>query len=91
MSNRRQFVEEREIHWPQIYDADHAAGKQIARLYGVNAIPQMILVGRDGKIIGTRLHGSALDTAAAGAVKQDPPENEDDAPTSAAPRQNEEK
>ena len=74
----RQFVEQREIRWPQIYDADREADKQIARRYGVNAIPQMILVGRDGKIIDTRLRGSALETAVASAVQQEPPRNKDD-------------
>jgi len=74
----RQFVDKREIRWPQIYDADRASDKQIARLYGVNAIPQMILVGRDGKIIDTRLRGPALEKAVASAVTGEPPENKGD-------------
>ena len=72
----RQFVDKRQIPWPQIYDKDRAAEKQIASLYGVNAIPQMILIGRDGKIIDTRLRGDALERAVASAVKRRPEQDD---------------
>ena len=57
--------------WPQYFDGKHWENK-LARQYLVMSLPFNVLVGRDGKIIGTQLSGTALDaaiTAALGANK----------------------
>ena len=53
--------------WPQIFDGQ-GWGNQLAVKYGVESIPFTILVGADGKIIGTDLRGEALATAVENAL-----------------------
>ncbi len=53
--------------WPQYYDGQGWNNK-LAKKYGVKAIPCTILIGKDGKIIGTYLHGGKLKTAVADAL-----------------------
>jgi thiol-disulfide isomerase/thioredoxin len=48
--------------WPQYFDGQGWQNKLAAK-YGVESIPFTILVGPDGKIIGTDLRGEALGTA----------------------------
>jgi len=48
--------------WPQFFDG-HGWSNELAVKYGVEAIPFTILVGPDGKIIGTNLRGEALGEA----------------------------
>ena len=45
--------------WPQFFDGQGWSNKLAAK-YGVESIPFTILVGADGKIIGTDLRGEAL-------------------------------
>ena len=53
------FVAENKIPWPIIY-----AGKgwqdPIAQFYGISGIPQLILIGRDGKVITLNARGAKL-------------------------------
>jgi thiol-disulfide isomerase/thioredoxin len=53
--------------WPQYFDGQGWQNKLAAK-YGVEAIPFTILVGADGKIIGTDLRGEALGTAVSTAL-----------------------
>jgi thiol-disulfide isomerase/thioredoxin len=57
--------------WPQYFDGQ-GWGNQLAVKYGVNSIPFAILIGPDGKIIGTELRGEELQTAVAKAVAELP-------------------
>ncbi len=59
----RDFVKQRELNWTHLYNGSLPAGQDIATKYNVTAIPQMILVGRDGKIAGIGLRGPDLEQA----------------------------
>ena len=48
--------------WPQYFDGQGWQNK-LAGKYGVESIPFTVLVGPDGKIIGTSLRGEALGAA----------------------------
>jgi peroxiredoxin len=53
------FIAENKIPWPIIY-----AGKgwqdPTAQFYGISGIPQLILIGRDGKVITLNARGKKL-------------------------------
>ena len=51
-------VEELGIAWPQIFDTE---GTTATELYGIMGIPQIMLVGPDGKIVARDLHGEAIE------------------------------
>ena len=53
--------------WPQYFDGQGWSNK-LAVKYGVESIPFTVLVGKDGKIIGTDLRGEALAPAVAKAL-----------------------
>ena len=53
------FLEENSLPWTVLFDRD-APGEKMATKYGVFAIPQMILVGRDGKVVATGVRGHNL-------------------------------
>lgn len=53
--------------WPQYYDGE-GWGNKLARKYGVESIPFTVLVGPDGKILGTNFRGSLLENAVANAL-----------------------
>jgi hypothetical protein len=48
--------------WPQFFDGQ-GWSNELAVKYGVQAIPFTVLIGPDGKIIGTDLRGEALGEA----------------------------
>ena len=52
------FVKDREIPWPIVYGDEGPS--PTADYYGVMAIPTMILVGADGKVVSTRARGDVL-------------------------------
>lgn len=64
----KDFVAKEKMEWTHIYNASLPAGKDIATRYNITSIPQMILIGRDGKIIATELRGHALASAVKEAV-----------------------
>jgi len=64
------FLAQGEMPWTHVYNADQPRGESVAAKYGVNAIPFMVLVGRDGKIAGVNLRGRALAEAVAAALAQ---------------------
>ena len=59
-----QFIAAREIPWTIVCNAEGEDYKGFsdpnARYYGINAIPQMIFVGRDGLVIDTNARGERL-------------------------------
>ncbi|WP_437190852.1 TlpA family protein disulfide reductase [Planctomicrobium sp. SH527] len=57
------FVKAREVKWPILFEESDGSGwgNKIASHYGISAIPTMILVDREGKVISTSLRGPALD------------------------------
>lgn len=70
------FVKEEKISWPQIIftDAkDLGWSNPLARKYGIDGIPAMYLIGRDGKAARANVRGEkALDDAVAELLKQKP-------------------
>jgi thiol-disulfide isomerase/thioredoxin len=54
-----QFVAQNNLPWTILFDQD-APGEKMAEKYGVLAIPEMILVGRDGNVVATGLRGPAI-------------------------------
>ena len=62
-----EFIKENKMPWTQIYAAE-PPGLILPALYGVRAIPHMVLIGRDGKIAEIGIRGDALEKAAAEAI-----------------------
>jgi len=62
----QQFVADRELPWIIVCNAEgedyHGFSDENARYYGINAIPQMILVGEDGIVQATDARGEKLAT-----------------------------
>lgn len=69
------FLKQREMPWTHVLDADLPPDASIAAKYGVNAIPFMVLIGRNGTIAGVNLRGPALAKAVHDALAK-PSENE---------------
>lgn len=59
----RDFVKKSGLNWTHVYNDSLPAGQDLATKYSVTTIPQMILIGRDGKIAGVQLRGEALEDA----------------------------
>ena len=60
----KEFLNEQDIPWAIIYDqarADGKKGETMAVRYGVMAIPETILVDRQGKVVTTEIRGSQLE------------------------------
>ncbi|MCC8154776.1 MAG: AhpC/TSA family protein, partial [Tannerellaceae bacterium] len=55
-------IKDLKITWPQLSDLKGWSNTGAA-LYGVNFIPHMLLIDRDGKIIAKNLHGTDLENA----------------------------
>ena len=56
------YIEENEIEWPNIFDADDSDSdrKALAERYGVNAIPTTFLLDKEGRVVAKNLHGAKL-------------------------------
>ena len=61
------FIEKREMPWKQMMDKQAlvADGQTMDEYYGVTAIPTMILIGKDGKVITDNARGPILKKALA--------------------------
>jgi peroxiredoxin len=68
-----EFVQKQQMNWTQIYNGALPAGQDLATQYGVESIPHMILIGRNGKITAIDLRGPALGDAVREAVAQSVP------------------
>lgn len=53
------FIDEREMEWPQIYIEDGWEG-ELPRLFNVSGIPRMYLLDPEGNIIGRDLRGEEM-------------------------------
>jgi len=62
------FLKQREMPWIHVFDPDLPLDARVATTYGVNAIPFMVLIGRDGSVAGVNLRGPALEKAVAEAL-----------------------
>ena len=58
------FIEKEELPWAQLYDEAIQEGKgwnhPVAQFYGISAIPSVILVDRDGKVVSMKARGPEL-------------------------------
>ena len=61
-------VKEESLDWTHIFNGSLPEGADIATQYGVESIPQMILIGRDGRILEVGLRGHALGEAVGRAI-----------------------
>lgn len=68
-STLRRFVERQGLEWTHIYNGDLRPGKDPASIYGVQAIPTMILIGRDGKVAATDVRGRRIEVEVARALR----------------------
>ncbi len=55
----REYIEEHEIPWPQIYDGK-GWKSELAQFFGINSVPSQWLIDRDGKIISVGTRGEQL-------------------------------
>jgi peroxiredoxin/outer membrane lipoprotein-sorting protein len=53
------FIKKNKMNWRHIYDGK-GWNAEVSRLYGIRAIPFMMLVGRDGKIAAVNVRGEQL-------------------------------
>ena len=53
------FVKEKEVPWPILFESPEKPNPAV-EFYGINTIPRMILVGRNGKVISTNARGKRL-------------------------------
>lgn len=56
------------MSWRHVYDGKFW-NAEIAQLHDVQSIPFTILIGRDGKVIGTSLRGEKLGEAVQAAIE----------------------
>lgn len=61
------FTTKHEMPWPQYFDGKYRQNA-IAVDYLINAIPAMLLIGKDGRIIRTQARGPQLEAAVAAAL-----------------------
>jgi peroxiredoxin len=56
------YVEKEKLPWTILLDRNEARGtdKSLVTYYGIFAIPQMILVGKDGKVAALNVRGEQL-------------------------------
>jgi len=62
------FVADKKMPWPQYFDGK-GWDNDIAKEFGISGIPATFLIGKDGKIAGSNLRGSALEEAVAALLK----------------------
>lgn len=55
------FCEEREISWPQIFEADRSWDNRVGRAFEVNAIPSVWVIDKEGNVAGMDLHGNSIE------------------------------
>ncbi len=56
------FIRKNKMNWRHVFDGK-GWGAEVAKLYGIRAIPFMMLVGRDGKIAAVNVRGELLEPA----------------------------
>ncbi len=64
----RKFVKTKGAGWIQAFFGGDRSKKVVAECYGITAIPQIMLIGPDGKIIARDLRGATIKHAVAAAL-----------------------
>lgn len=59
------FLKENELPWATLFDSHEDAAESMGRYYGIRVIPTTVLVGKDGKVLATNLHGEEINQALA--------------------------
>jgi thiol-disulfide isomerase/thioredoxin len=54
------FVAERKIPWPVLHEQEAEGSHPLAEFYGINGIPQFVLIGRDGNVLTLDVRGEKL-------------------------------
>jgi thiol-disulfide isomerase/thioredoxin len=54
------FIAERKIPWPVLHEQEAEGSHPLAEFYGINGIPQFVLIGRDGNVITLDVRGEKL-------------------------------
>jgi tetratricopeptide (TPR) repeat protein len=67
-STCKSFIEREEMKWLNICDGK-GWNAALAKRFGVNSIPQMYVLGRDGKVVAKNVRGEALSGAVEKALK----------------------
>lgn len=55
----RSFLLRHDIEWPQVHESD-GTGSELARRFGVEAVPVTVLIDHEGRMIARDLRGKAL-------------------------------
>lgn len=55
------FIKERELPWVTLFDGEAGPEHPVAMRYGITAIPQVILVDREGLVVSMDAHGEELE------------------------------
>ncbi|MEM8933110.1 MAG: TlpA disulfide reductase family protein [Acidobacteriota bacterium] len=58
----RSFLRRQQIDWPQVHERRGTRG-ELARRFGVEAVPATFLIDRDGRLVARDLRGEGLDAA----------------------------
>lgn len=59
------FLKANELPWATLFDNHEDAKESMGRYYGIRVIPTTVLVGKDGKVLATNLHGEQINQALA--------------------------
>ena len=63
------YIRKEDITWPQFFDGN-GWGNQVAKMYGISAIPQMYLIDGEGVIRKSGVRGHTLEPAVAELVRE---------------------
>ena len=74
------YLEKEGITWPQVFDGN-GWQNQVAKIYGIRAIPQMYLIDGEGVIRKSDVRGHALEPAVAELVRENNAKLQGDKPT----------
>ncbi len=59
-STLEKFLRDEELPWPTLFSDDTKTTQALSDRFGVEGIPAMLLVGRDGKVITLKARGDDL-------------------------------
>ncbi len=59
------FLKENELPWATLFDSHEDSKESMGQYYGIRVIPTTVLIGKDGKVLATNLHGEEIDQALA--------------------------
>lgn len=62
----KNYIDTEKLDWLHIYDKDG----RLAKKYGVQGIPQMYVIGRDGRVVSANARGAGIEAAVKRALAQ---------------------